>query len=144
MALVTHRGRVADVTPFGKRGALICRVGNTKVRVHPDLASVLGDGDEVYLAGKLSKGVLTALAVNNLSRHKRAGLDATNNMLLIGFMGWLGVQAAALLPMFDDLPLLWGGFLVLTVFGLTGTFRSIRELVLINRAAKWVRYPELA
>lgn len=143
MALVTHRGRVAEVTPFGKRGALICRVGNTEVRVHSDLASMLSDGDEVYLAGKLRKGVLTALAVNNLSRHKSGGLDATNNMLLIGFMGWLGVQAAALLPMFDGVPLLWGVFLVLTLFGLGGTFRSIRELVLINRATKWVRYPDL-
>jgi TRAP-type C4-dicarboxylate transport system permease small subunit len=79
--------------------------------------------------------------VNNLTRGRVTQLDGTNNMLLLGFLGWLGIQAAALLPMFSDEWPIWSVLMALTVFGLGGVFRSIRELVLINRAGKWVAYP---
>jgi hypothetical protein len=145
MGMVTHRGRVTELEPFGKRDGRRCRVGKIEVRLHRDLAAAVGEGDEVYLAGKYAKakGLLTALAVNNVSRGERKSLDATNNMLLVGLLGWLGLQSAALLPMFTDRPLLWALFLVPALFGIGGMFRSIRELILINRAAKWVRYPDL-
>jgi hypothetical protein len=141
MRLMTHRGRVEDLTTPDKRGAAQCRIGKVTLKLHKDLVTTVNSGDEIYVAGKYGKGVMIVFAVNNLTRGRVTQLDGTNNMLLLGFLGWLGIQAAALLPMFSDEWPIWSVLMALTVFGLGGVFRSIRELVLINRAGKWVAYP---
>jgi hypothetical protein len=145
MKMVTHRGLVEDIGAPDKRGGFECRVGDVRVRVHPDLASSLTNGDDVYLAGKYRDKVLYVLAVNNLRSGKTAQVDATNQMLLIGLWGWVGIMSAAVLPMpvVSDSSAAWAILLLAAIIGVTFMSRSIRELILINRAANWVRHPDI-
>ena len=137
------RGTVRNLTARDKGGAVKCRLDGYDVMVPGDLVSSMHEGDEVEVAGTMSKGAMHAMAVNNFKLDKTARVDVTNYVLLIGIAGFiwllcgvLGLRALGtgeiLAESIDD---------IVSIASFITVMFAIRSLFLINRASNQLKYP---
>lgn len=145
MEMAIWRGTIEDVTPPDSGGAVECRLAQGRINLHPDLTSNVGQGDKVLVAGNNADGVMHAMAVHNLTRNKLTQIDPSNQVLLAGLWGFIGMMSAAFgWPMLDHLSALSVVLNVLAIVGLIGVIRSALSIIRVTLAASWIRYPDLA
>jgi hypothetical protein len=144
MEMAIWRGNIEDLTPPDPRGGVECRLGKDTVKVHPDLASNIGNGDKVLVAGNTADGVLHAMAVHNLTRNRLTHIDPSNQVLVAGLWGFICLMSAAFgLPGVIHANLYSVALSMLAFVGLVGVIRNIQRITRVTRAANWIRYPDL-
>lgn len=137
------RGTVRNLTTLEKGGVVKCRLDGYNVLIPADLVSSMREGDEVEVAGTMSKGTMHAMAVKNFKQDKTAQVDVTNYVLLIGVAGFiwllcgvLGLRALGtgeiLAESIDD---------IVSIVGFITVMFAIRNLFLINKASNQLKYP---
>lgn len=143
MQMAIWRGRIEQLTGPDQHGAAECRVGNMTVRLPSDLSGNLSNDDLVLVAGNTANEVLRAMAVHNLTREKMSQIDPTNQVLLTGLFGFIGLMSLAIgwqYPMSTPFIVLNA----LAVIAAVGALRSIARLFRVAQAASWIRYPDIA
>jgi len=144
MEMAIWRGTIEELTPPDSRGTVECRLAQGKIRLHTDLASNAGEGDKVLAAGSIAGGELHAMAIHNLTRNRLTHIDPSNQVLLAGLWGFIGMMSAAFgWPMIDHPGVLSVALNVLAIAGLVGVIRSALHITRVTRAANWIRYPGL-
>ena len=144
MAIQLLRGHVKDVTSPGKHGAVECQMGKCNVKVHADLASSIGTGDDVLLACQQRRDVYHALAVKNIDRGKTAQIDPTNSILLMVASGFLCVLGFGMDLDIDNIGVVAESIdLTVGFIGLIGIGMTLRRLSLITRAGTRVHHADL-
>jgi hypothetical protein len=144
MEMAIWRGTIEDLTPPDSRGGVECRLAQGKVKLHPDLTSNAGSGDKVLVAGGITDGALHAMAIHNLTRGRLTQIDPSNQVLLAGLWGFIGMMSAAFgWPMIDHPGILSVVLNVFAIVGLVGVIRSALHITRVTRAANWIRYPDL-
>jgi len=143
MAIVILRGTVRNLTALEKNGTVKCRLDGYNVMVPIDLVSSMHEGDEVEVAGTMSKGAMHAMAVKNIKQDKTVKVDVTNYVLLIGAAGFLWVLCGVL-----GLRALGTGEIltesiddIVSIAGFIIVMFSIRHMFLINKASNQLKYP---
>ncbi|MBK8162985.1 MAG: hypothetical protein IPK65_07535 [Gammaproteobacteria bacterium] len=145
MEMAIWRGIVEDLTTPDSGGAVECRLAQGKIKLHSDLTSNVGRGDKVLVAGNIADGVLHAMAVHNLTRNRLTHIDPSNQVLLAGLWGFIGMMSAAFgWPMLGHLSALSVVLNVLAIVGIVGVIRSALHIIRVTLAANWIRYPDLA
>ena len=139
MGLSLQRGYVEEVVQSQKDGAADCRISDCRIKMPPELADIVEEGDNILVAGELKKDVLQAYAVKNLGKGKTAYIDSTFFILLMGagacsgiLFGVFGLESVSNLigPVEDLLSIV--GFIVAAV--------ALSRVVLINRANNLIKY----
>lgn len=144
MYLISRRGNIEDLTTQDNNHTIDCRIGACKIKIHPDLVSSVGSGDDVLVAGESRSEVLHALAVHNITREKLAHIDSTNYFLVIALTGYISVMCAAfglqaigtptLVEYLED---------AVSIIGLAIVVVFINKIVRVNWATKRVSYPDV-
>ncbi|MCC6209156.1 MAG: hypothetical protein IT488_13545 [Gammaproteobacteria bacterium] len=143
MQMAIWRGQIENLTATDQQGESECQVGSTKVRLHPDLVSSVSEGDKVLVSGSSADGVLQAMAVHNLTKDKLTQIDPTNQILITGLFGFIGMLSLAV-GWQNTMNVLFLILNTVAIIGAAGAVRSISRIVRVARAASWIRYPDLA
>ena len=145
MAIEKIRGKVNNLKTPPKQGTATFRLDGRDIIVPQDLVDKVREGEDIEVAGTISKGALHAMAVRNVKQDRISRVDVTLYVLLIGIAGFLwvlcgvlGLRAmgtgAIITESVDDIVAIAGFIIVLM---------AIRHLSLINKASNQLRYPWL-
>ena len=144
MAIQLLRGHVKDVTSPDKHGAVDCQMGKCNVKVHGDLVSSIGKGDDVLLVCEQRNDVYHALAVKNCDKGKTAQVDPINSILLMLASGFLCILGFGLDLDADNIGVIAQSIdMTMGFIGLLGIGITLRRLFLLTRAGTWVRHADL-
>ena len=142
MEMAIWRGHIENLGTPGPKGTAECRLGQASVQLPPDLTGSVADGDKVLVAGASTNGVLAAMAVHNLTRGKLTQVDPTNQVLIAGLWGFIGLMSLAVGWQFP----MGAPFVILNVIaliGAAGVLRCVNVIFRVASAASWIRYPDL-
>lgn len=84
MSIEVCHGHATAIVKTKDQKSSECLVGEHRVRLHPDLERHVGEGDEIVVAGELNDGLLQAVALRNVTRHRSSQADGSNYTLLFG------------------------------------------------------------
>lgn len=139
MWIKIQRGNVDQVSAPDKHGAVECRIGDQKIKVHRDLADRVVKGDDILVVGELKKGLLQAYAIKNFKQNKTAKLDVTGYVLfmgvgfyvaiLCGVFGLEGIGGTQLEPVQD----------VASIIGWIVAIWMLRRVIHIVKSDTWIR-----
>ncbi len=142
MGLEVCRGKVSSLAKPEQDSRTECKIGESRVQLHPDLERHIAEGDEVIVAGNPGDTGIAAMAVHNVSQKKVSYVDASNYVLGIGFGGFIALCGFVLGGQY------WmGGNMTLTyanalmsVTGLVVMSWAIARVLMIKKAAKKVHF----
>ncbi len=145
MAIEKLRGKVNHLKTSAKQGTAAFRLDGRNVIVPHDLVDKVREGEDIEVAGTISKGELHAMAVRDVKQDRISHVDVTMYVFLIGIAGFLwalcgvlGLRAmgtgAIITESVDD---------IVAIAGFITVLMAIRHLSLINKASNQLKYPWL-
>lgn len=143
MQIELKQGHAANITQREKpEGTIECHVAGGRILLNSDLADKVKDGDDVVVAGKLHENLLHAIAIKNISQGTTAQVDPTNNVLALGFCGFIGIISAVQSFNANAAGNSMGSiFLALVAAaGFAGIFIFVQRILDINKASSKVKY----
>lgn len=143
MQIELKQGHAANITQLEKpQGAIECHLDGGKVLIHPDLADKVKDGDDIIVAGKTRENLLHAVAIKNLSQGITAQIDPTNNVLALGFCGFIGIISAIQSVNANSVGNSTGSIILALVAaaGFAGIFIFVQRILEINKASGRIKY----
>ena len=141
MNLNTQRGQVQEMSSVSENGTMTCRINDYEVILHPALAKISANGDEVLVAGKMDrKKKLKAYALNNIEKRRISSIDSAFYILVMGVGFFLSIYFGVVAMKQPDS--LFGTLSqAIAIAGLVVAGYGIRIAVLINKATNYVSYP---
>ena len=142
MAIKLQRGHIEDMSPADKDGYVEFRIGEIRVKAHPNVAKTLNMGDEVMVAGEMKNDVLEAFASKNYTNEKDSQIECTPYMIIFAIGGYVGILCGVfgLEAVSGD----WIGWLqdTASIIGLIVAVFAIQRVRRVIRANRWIRYSQ--